>query len=53
MKGSEVSIVIGVVSAERKRLKAAERGRVMPLDRDDRRERAISTVDFSEVFFFH
>lgn len=51
MKGSEVSIVIGVVSVERKRLKAAENGREMAVDRDERRDRAISTFDFfSEVF---
>lgn len=41
MKGSEVSIVIGVVSVEMERLKAAERGREIPLDRDERRDRAI------------
>jgi hypothetical protein len=42
VKGSEVSIVIGVVSVEINRLKAAEKGRVMMLDRDERRDRAIS-----------
>ena len=42
MKGSEVSIVIGVVLVEMKRPKAVERGREMPLDRDVRRDRAIS-----------
>jgi len=42
VKGSEVSIVIGVVSVEINRLKAAEKGRVMMMDRDERRDRAIS-----------
>ena len=50
MKGSEVSIVIGVVSVEMERRKAAERGREMMLDRDERRDRAIihTADDFSD-----
>jgi len=49
VKGSEVSIVIGVVSVEMERRKAAERGREMMLDRDERRDRAIiHTADFSD-----
>lgn len=42
VKGREVSIVMGVVSVEMKRLKAAERGWEMRVDRDvRRRDRAI------------